>query len=440
MKVVLVDPLIESAYPCPPLGLMYIAAVLEKEGLDVSIVEMRFLENPWARLEKILSGQGGGVVGVTATSYTFPDAIKVVKMAKAISEDFITIIGGVHVTFTSSETLMSIPEVDIVVIGEGERTMLELCKALKSNSGDIEKVRGIAYRKNGEIVRTSRRPFIRDLDALPLPARSLVSMEKYLKIEDTTPVMTSRGCPCRCIFCASRAMWGQNVRLRGPKSVVDEIECIVKNYGYNTISFTDDVFTINKGRTLKTCDLMKKRGLNIQWECSTRADLLTRDLLKRMKKTGCRAIFLGIESGNQETLNILNKGITLKQAEKAVRWMSDLGIEARLSFMLGCPGENRKMTLRTLEFAEKLVDLGAGSVCFSFVKPYPGTALAENPKKSNIIFIDRDWKKYGAPLTPVCETEKLNMKSLYFLALRASEVEHYLNGGLIFGESKDKES
>lgn len=426
MNVLLVDPLIDSANVYPSLGLMYIAAVLENTDLDVNIMEMCFLKKPWVDLEKILSSLEIEIVGVTSTTFTFPDAVKVAKTVKAVSKDSTVISGGIHATFTAIETLQSIPEFDIVVVGEGERTMLELCRTLNSD-GDIGKVNGIAFRKNGEIIKTPQRAFIRNLDTLPFPNRNLVSMKKYREIENITPLATSRGCPYKCVFCASRAMWGQIVRLRSPNSVVDEIEEIIENHNFDAVSFTDDVFTINKKRTYKICAEILNRGLNVEWECSTRTDLLTRDLLQKMKKAGCRAVFMGIETGTQQILNTLNKGTTLKQAEKAVKWARKADIESRLSFMLGCPEENKKMSLKTLEFAEKLVDQGADTVCFSFLKPYPGTQLAMKPEKFGITYIDRDWRKYGSPLTPVCETVKLKIADLYFLALRASKMEYYLS-------------
>lgn len=427
MKVLLVDPHRESAYSCPSLGLMYIAAVLEENGVEVSITEMRFMKTPWVDLRKIVSERSPDVIGITSYSYTFPDAVKAARVAKGANPEVKIVFGGPHVTFTSRETLMKNPEIDIIVIGEGELTMLELVRAYESCE-DLGKVRGVMFRKNGKVVRTPPRPFIRDLDKLPFPARHLVSMDKYREIENTTTMITSRGCPFKCVFCSSRAMWGPRVRLRSPKNVVDEMEQIAKNYDFNKIGFADDVFTLDKDRTVKICRELRRRGLNIRWECSTRTDLLSKKLLNEMKKAGCRAIFLGIESGCQEVLDRIGKGTTIEQSEKAMKWAREVGIETRLSFMLGCPGETQKTVSKTLRFAKKLGKLGGGTISFSLLKAYPGTELFEQPEKFGITFIDKNWgRKHGAPLIPTCETEGLSMQERYFIAWGAGEVECYWN-------------
>ena len=427
LRVLLVDPIRETSYACPSLGLMYIAAVLEEKSIEVEILELRFMKRVWTELKKAISKKNPDIVGATAYTYTFPEAVKVMKIAKHVNPDILTVLGGPHVTFTDNETLTTFPQVDVVVRGEGEYTMLELLKAYNKKN-DFKKVKGISFRKNKKIVKTASRPLITNLDVLPFPARHLVSMSRYREIENSTTMISSRGCPFNCIFCSSRAMWGSKIRMRSPKNVIDEMEQLVEEYHFNIINFADDVFTYDKKRTIKMCEEIKKRGVDVAWECSTRIDLLSKELLRRMKAAGCTAIFLGIESGCQKVLQRIRKDTRLEQARKVAEWTRELGIKARLSFMLGCPGENLETVQKTLHFAKELGELSGGTIGFSMLKAYPGTELFKNPKKYGITFIDKDWGwKYGVPLFPTCESEELNMLQRYKIALRAAEAEYIWN-------------
>lgn len=426
MKVILIDPLMQSAHACPSLGLMYIAATLEREGNPVKIVEMRFLENPWIHLKKIILKEKPDVVGITTMSYTFPASLKIARITKNAVPNSLIVLGGPHATFMWAEILMINPEVDIVVIGEGEYTMLELIKTL-TEGGSLKRIRGIAFREKKKVIKTPPRPLIKNLTSLPFPARHLVNMDKYRTLESFTPLISSRGCPFRCVFCASRAMWGAHVRFRYPKDVVDEIEHIIQKYRFKTVNFADDVFTLNKPRVIKICEEINERVLDVEWECSTRPDLLTKELMKKMRKAGCKSILLGAESASQRILNILNKGFELKDIEKVVKWAKEIGINVRLSFMIGCPGEDIKSAFKTLRFAKYLKEIGAKTACFSLFKVYPGALINKKLKEYGITWVDKDWEKYGSPLLPTCETKKLTKDDLHLLAIFAGGMEGYLN-------------
>jgi len=427
LRVVLVDPLREASYVCPSLGLMYIAAILEEKHMTVEIVELRFLKRGWADLKKIISEKSPDIVGATTYTYTFPEAVRVMKIAKTVDPGTLTVLGGPHVTFTINETLMMYPYVDVVVRGEGEYTMLELLKAYDKNI-ELKKVRGIAFKKDKKIVKTPSRPLISNLDAIPFPARHLVSMNRYRKIENSTTMISSRGCPFKCVFCASKAMWSSKIRMRTAKNVVDEMEEIVRKYRFKIVNLADDVFTYDQKRTTEICEEIRSRKLDFEWECSTRIGLLSRGLLKKMKTAGCRAIFLGIESGSQEVLELIGKGTRLEQARRVATWARELGIEARLSFMLGCPNENQETSQKTLNFAKELGRLSGGTISFSMLKAYPGTELFKHPKKYRITLIDEEWgQKYGAHLFPTCETKELNMLQRFKIAFNAGQIEYTWN-------------
>lgn len=426
MKVMLIDPLMQSAHTCPSLGLMYLAATLEREGFSVKIVEMCFLENPWANLKRIISKEEPDVVGITTMSYTFPASLKIARITKDAVPNSVIVLGGPHATFMSVEILAINPEVDLVVIGEGEYTMLELIKTL-TESGSLKRIRGIAFKAKKKVIKTPPRPLIKNLMSLPFPARHLVNMDKYHTLESFTPLISSRGCPFGCVFCASRAMWGARVRFRYPKNVVDEIEHIMQKYRFKTVNFADDVFTFNKPQVIKICEEIIERPLDVEWGCSTRPDLLTKELMKKMRRAGCKSIFLGAESASQRILNILNKGFELKEIEKVVKWSKEIGIDICLSFMIGCPGEDIKSAFKTLRFAKYLKEKGAKTACFSLFKVYPGALINKKLKEYEITWIDKDWEKYGSPLLPTCETKKLKKDNLHLLAIFAGGMEGYLN-------------
>lgn len=425
--MLLIDPTLESSYACPSLGLLYIAAVLEKADINVEVVEFRFMEDPWHNFKKLVSKKEYDVAGITALTYTIPDALKVAKLIKHVNPNTFIVLGGVHPTFMYNQILAEYPEVDVIVIGEGEYTMLELVKALDKNKNvDFKNIQGLAFRKGRKIVKTSPRPLITDLDALPFPARHLVPMHRYREIEDSTAIISSRGCTFQCIFCSSGPFWHHKIRMRSAKNVVDEVEEVVIKYKFPVINFADDVFTYIKKRTIEICDEFKSRGLDVQWECSAHVNTLSKDLLIKMKKSGCRSIFLGIESGCQKTLDIVGKQLRLERAEKVVKWLGELGIKARLSFICGCPFEDAEAIMQTFTFAKKLRELSGGSVSFNMLKAYPGSEIFNHPERYNITYIDMNWGwKYGAPLYPTCESKELNMRDRFRVALTAATNQYF---------------
>lgn len=423
MRVLLIDPLLESSYACPSLGLLYIAAVLEKADVDVEIAEFRFMSDPWNDLKKLSSKKDYNIVGITVSTYTVPLALKAAKLMKYNNPNTYVVLGGVHPTFMYNQILAECPEVDVIVIGEGEITMLELVKALNSDKKnvDFKNIRGLAFRIGRKIVRTQPRPLINDLDALPFPARHLIPMHRYREMEDSTTIITSRGCTFGCVFCSSTSFWQRKLRMRSAKNVVDELEEVVVKYRFPIINFADDVFTYSRKRTIEICDEIKSRGLDVEWECSAHVNTLSKELLIKMKKSGCRAIFLGVESGCQKTLNIIGKQLSIEKIEKVAKLFKELGIKAKFSFILGCPFEGPKETIQTFTFAEKLQELSGGSILFNLLKAYPGSEIFNYPHRYNITNIDTEWGwKYGAPLYPTCESKELSMQDRFRIALTAA--------------------
>jgi len=401
MKVVLVNPPMLRAevtrvlgVKTPPMGLAYLAAVLEAEGYQPKIIDANALGLNYLALKKELEKENPDIVGVTAITPMIYEAMATIKVTKESSPNAVTIIGGPHATFCPSEILEDCPEVDVICLGEGEETLIDLVRTVEKRS-DLRDVRGIVYRNNGHFFKTEPRLLIKDLDRLPFPARHLLPMNRYTVFARSYPminIVSSRGCPFNCAFCSSSRIVGRYFRARTPQNVVDEIEQVTQRYKVNSFEFCDDTFTLDRGRVVKICEEIIRRGLDISWACSSRADLVTKDLLFRMKKAGCHLIFYGIESGSERILKLMKKGETHAEMIKAVKITKEVGIETLGSFILGYPDETKSELLQTIAFAKKI---GVDFAEFSIATPYPGTELYEIALNRNLL-LTKDWSEYTA--------------------------------------------
>jgi len=357
-----------------PLGIGYLAAVLEKNQYEVDVIDCQVLKPTQRELEGELVRLQPDVVGVTSTTLTYKAAFEIVKTAKEACPNSLTILGGPHVTVMDEQTLNEQPEADIVVRGEGEQTMLELVDLIsKSDLKDLDEVAGITFRKNGKIVQTPNRPYIQNLDELPHPAFKHFPLSKYRIFGKTyLPIITSRGCPFQCTFCLASRMCGKRFRARSPKNVVDELEWLRDIYGADAFSFYDDTFTFDIKRAREICEEMKKRNIGLPWDCRTRVDRVSKDLLALMWSANCQLIHFGVESGSQKILNAMRKGTTVEQNERAIRWAKEVCISVAISVVIGYPGETTDTLKQTLEFIRK-TEPDYVYVCVAI--PYPGTEL-----------------------------------------------------------------
>ena len=292
---------------------------------------------------------------------------------------------------------------DVIIRGEGEKTIVELMKALQEGPDLMDQVLGITYRKGNCIKSNPTRPPILGLDSLPFPAFNLLPMEKYRlhppfgRRTPAMPIITSRGCPYRCIFC-SKSVFGKKYRANSPSYVVDEILFLKQKFGIEEIKFYDDSFTLDRKRIFEICRLLKKEKIDIEWTCETRVNLVDSDLLSVMKDAGCYMIEYGVESGVQEILCNLKKDITLKETVEAFDSTHKLGIETVAYFMLGAPEETVETISKTIEFAKKL---DPDFAQFSILTPLPGTELFDLAFGDGMT-ID-DWGEYVyADLNSLC--------------------------------------
>jgi len=373
----------------PPLGICYIAAYLEENGKDVEIIDCTPLEMSYGDLIAELDRGQPDVVGLSATTPSFESALKTATLVRERLPESVIVLGGVHVTALPEETL-SCKLFDIGVIGEGELTMLELVNHLEKHGlKKLSKIKGIAFRRGKTVVLTGKREFIQDLDSLPMPARHLIPpLEKYhptpasYKKLPHADLMTSRGCPSLCTFC-DRSVFGCSFRGRSAENVVDEVEELVNKYGVKDIKFFDDTFTLDTRRLNRICELFRERGIDVPWSCLTKVNLVSKEMLLMMKKAGCWQILYGIESGDPHMMELLKKGTTVEQNEKAVKLAKEVGLNVRCDFLFGTPGDSIESMRKTLEFAKKLnPDLAH----FNKFTPYPGTEIYQNLVKEGYEF------------------------------------------------------
>lgn len=402
MKVLLINPNSKSqskyaGVETQPLGLAYIAAVLENNGYDVDIIDAFTLGLGDEEVKKLVRGKQPDLVGITALTPTIRAAYRTANLVREVSDAFICI-GGPHVSFLPEQSLKECESLDAVVIGEGEYTMLDLVKNFGNNE-NLENVRGIFFKKGTRIIRNPPREPIENLDVLPFPARHLLPAERY----GFLTIISSRGCPFSCVYCASSAFMGRRVRMRGVENVVEEIEQIVAQYPKKEIAFMDDIFTLNKQRVEKFCEELKKRGIDIIWGCSSRVDTITKSLLSKMKASGCKMIYYGVESASQELLdNFYHKRIKLEQVRKAVEWTKEAGIKCMCSFILGAPQESREDMRLTIKFARELdPDLAQ----FSILTPFPGTKLFNYASEKDLL-LTYDWSEYTGS-NPIIKNDRL---------------------------------
>ena len=391
----------------PPLGLAYIGAVLIENSIDVAALDMNIPSTSLRTLKRRIEAECPAIVGISAYTETYSIALEIARVAKGVNPEIITIMGGPHVTFVPCDTVNT-PEVDIVVRNEGEFSMLELVRHFRDGVGFLDEIKGITFMRNGRCISTAPRPFINDLDALPLPAQHLFPLSLY---QYPGNILTARGCPYNCIFCAAGAMGGSTYRLRSPEGVMNEIVHLAEEHECRFFTFIDDTFTVFRDRTLKICDLIEKSGIDMQWQCSTRVNTVTRDMLERMAQVGCTTITYGVESGSQRVLDSIKKGITLKQVRNAVRWALEAGIRVFCSFMIPHPEDTVETVLQTKKLMVELARLGA-AVTLSFTAPYPGTYLYENAKELGITFPLDNWNGFCTGRGPVLATKYLTLEEI----------------------------
>ena len=401
-----------------PMDLAYMAASLEKAGVECRIKDYPSEKEDWENLTNDIKVIRPDMLVISIITPTIKEDLKACKVAKDICSDILTVSKGAHYMKNDDEVLNEWPDLDIVIRGECEFAVSDLL--MNDNLSDVP---GIAYRENGSVLKTKDRPLLEDLDSLPFPARHLLNNNLYITPDTREPIAfihVGRGCPHKCIFCAVPAVSGYKFKIRSPESVLEEIkECITK-YGIKVFFFRSDTFTMDKKWVIKFCELVVREGLKIRWGTNSRVDTIDEERLEWMKKAGCWIVGFGVESGNQEMLDKMKKGITVEQTEVAVKLCRKYKIKTYLLFVLGLPWETMETAMDTIEFAKKL---DGDFVDFNIAYPLPGTEYYEIAKESALCDLSNlSGFDYANPLVKsfhlstdeLVELRKKALKSFYF--------------------------
>jgi radical SAM superfamily enzyme YgiQ (UPF0313 family) len=406
MKVAIIAPPypLEEA-PAPPLGVTYIAAAFGAAGAEVKVLDYIVCRYSPEKLRWELEAFQPDFVGSTSVTMNFPGAAAIVETAKAIRPSAVTAMGGPHVTFDAEGTLRGHPGIDLLVLGEGERTVAELMPVIRDRSA-WHKIRGIAFLEEGRFVRTGARELIEDLETIPVPARHLLPVSRYQALGFPVSIITSRGCPYQCIFCQGRRMVGHRVRYRNPMSVVDEIEEVL-SFGFTRINVADDLFLSNKARARAICEEILRRGLRFDWSAFVRVNIMDEEVMRLMRRAGCDSVSFGIETGSPEMLKRIRKRITLEQGRRAAEICRRVGMITHASFMVGLPGETPETLRQTQEYADSLEIIYG----YHFLAPLPGTTVREEIDKYDLQILTDDWSLYDAN-RPVTRTSRVSAEQV----------------------------
>ena len=416
-----------------PPGLCYIASALEQAGHKTRLIDADAEGLSFDGIMQIIDEDSFDVVGVTATTPVYSNAKEIIESVKRYNKDILTVIGGAHVTVLPTPVMQDC-NVDIGIIGEGEETVVELLSTVERGQA-LKDVKGIIYRQGEEIITSESRPMIKDLDLLPFPARHLLKGNYIWSVPGeglipVTTVLTQRGCPFSCVFCSAGIVSGRQVRYRSVTNVVDEIEHIITEFGIKYFFFADDTFTLDRERTIEMCAEIKKRNLKVSWDCTTRANVISSELLSEMKSAGMKRISFGIESGDQSILDAIRKGTTLEELERAYRWCHELGLETRGSVMIGNPFETRETIKQTSGFIRSLK---CYQVYINIAMPYPGSELYEMAKDGvgGLELLTDNWKEYQRYGNSVMKVNGLSVEDL-ISAQRKMYLQFYMRPGIIF--------
>jgi anaerobic magnesium-protoporphyrin IX monomethyl ester cyclase len=407
MKIILINPP-QTFYSAShdmttglPLGIMYIAAVLEKNGYDVEILDALVDEAtirkigpakqfgmPWEKIESEIEQRKPDIVGVTCPfSSQVENAVKVTKIVKHINPGIPVIIGGPHVSAMAKKLLNEVNTIDIAVAGEGEYTMLDIARYYEGKA-QLSDIAGITYRAGADIVENAKQSLINDLDTLPYPAYHLIEMEKYLNPKSIRyratqgmreiAMITSRGCPYNCIFCSISLQMGRRWRAHSFHYVLNHIEYLVNNYAVKHVHFEDDNLTHDIRRFEALLDGLIKKNIRIIWDTPNgiRANNLNADIVKKMKVAGCTKLIIGIESGNQYILNtIIDKHLDLQDVVNTAKLCKEVNIPLDAFYLIGFPGEKKANMKRTIDFALMLKKKFNVNMLLSIATPLYGTRL-----------------------------------------------------------------
>lgn len=402
MKILLIDPpydrLVGLKSEWYPLSLVSIATYLKSKGFpDVKVYHsehdnsntyksiVQYSEDlslykeilkddnhiVWQEIKNTIITFRPVVVGISVLSAKRDSALKIAQICKEIDKNIVVVAGNHHAT-TNPDEILQDPNVDFVIRGEGEATFYNFLERVKSQQHDFKHIKGLSFKDGPNIIHNDGRELIKNLEDIPYPDRNLIMGVESYEPSQLGMVMTSRGCPYNCAFCGSINMWHQKVRWRSLKSIFSEIEELQNKFRVRYITFMDDAFTINKKRLQEFCNQLLERKIDINWSCLTRVDHIDDETIKILKKAGCTKVTVGIESGNDRILQLMDKKIDLKRVKEAVNILRKNKMYWAAFFMFGLPSETKEEMIDTLTFMKKIKPDWSYVSIFT---PYPGTKM-----------------------------------------------------------------
>jgi radical SAM superfamily enzyme YgiQ (UPF0313 family) len=401
-----------------PLGLGYLATMLHNRGFYSRIYNAELLNEDinsaytnlgrmksqdlfeqalsddnhpvWQEIRRFIISFQPDVVGITALSTTYSSSLKVARIVKSINPNVKILFGGVHPNICFDQVIPE-PDIDYIILGEGEYSVVELIEALYQKKIDLSLIDGLAWKSESNVIVNNKRARIDDLDSLPFVNRELMINWQKLSLHSLSTMIASRGCPYHCTFCSNVSLWGRKVKYRSVANIIEELMLLREKYHIHSFSFWDDTFTSNKALTKELCNALvsDKLNKNLIWECYTRVNVIDEELLHVLKNAGCYAVYVGVESGSQRILNIIKKQITKEQVRSAAKLIKDIGLYFGTFFMVGNPYETEDDIKQTISFIEEL-DPDYVNLC-TFM-PYPGTELFDQTVDLGLFDKDINWK------------------------------------------------
>jgi len=398
----------------PPMDLAYIAGSLQANGATCRIVDCPAEGVSWDDLRQIIGDFATDMLIISVTTPTVPHDMVAATLAKEVDPGILTVAKGAHFLVHDEEVLQACADLDAVIRGETEETAVEL-----GTVEDLAQIKGISFRRGDQVFKNEERPFIKDLDSIAFPARNLLDNSRYIRPDTGAPqatIKTSRGCPHSCIYCLAPLVSGKAVRTRSPQNIVDEIEECVTRYGVTDFHFRSDLFTAKKSWVVAVCQEILDRKLKITWACNSRVDTIDEERLAWMKKAGCWMLSFGVEHGDQEILEQMQKRATVEQARQAVRLCKKQGIRTYLYFIIGFPDDTEETVEKTIAFA---LELDGDFVEFYHPYPFPGTEINQMFKASDLLEGDEfPLQSFAIPLAPTKTLSKERLVALRKEALR----------------------
>jgi anaerobic magnesium-protoporphyrin IX monomethyl ester cyclase len=372
----------------PPIGLGYIAAALRNAGFSVAAVDLSLFPNYREEFERQLALHDPRIVGFYAVTITYYTTVGLLDVLRKAGSDAITWVGGPHTTYEINDALKN-AGFDVVFLFEAEESSVEVAMVQLRGKGELEDVKGIAFLRDGVVVNTPPRAREKVLDSVPYPARDLFPMHMYPRPGN---IMSSRGCPLKCIFCIA-STFEDAYRYRSPENVVGELRQMYENWGINDFYFVDNVFTTHRRRAQGIAALIRKSNLPVGWYCVSRVDYVTPALMQDLASAGCYRIELGVESSDLGVIDTMKKHITIEQVKRAADVILNLGMQPMFTFQVGHPDDTPETIEGTLKLIQEMRAIGAGTY-LAITTPYPGTPLYVNRDKYDIRLETEDWEDW----------------------------------------------